>query len=370
MCEGEYCGLVVVCSWPMPGEVLERYAKFRQRLVEEMPPEAYVYPGSTLHCTVATLRSFLHGPLDAGARERLLPVLQAASAQSDWPRGPFRLRMRPPTLEGSAGIFHYEDVDGAVAKMRECLRVAVAAHGGCAAIGSDRSNGRPVPGGPAGDPAPHLPDIIHSTVLRWSREPPDRAAARAAFARAAATWEPAEVLVPRCCAVYERVPYMHLPAGGDHVWWSSDFAALAAPAAAEAKGRKRCLPCSEVSQADLLSVEGIAAAAASLPLWSVVRRYRGEGTRLERSFVARNFQAALRFLNEAGAVAEELSHHPDFHLTNYREVSVVVSTHKVGGLTAADVELARLLDERVKVDYSPKWLKEHPEAQATAFVAS
>ena len=31
-----------------------------------------------------------------------------------------------------------------------------------------------------------------------------------------------------------------------------------------------------------------------------------------------------------------------------------------------DIELAKALDEGVKIAYSPKWLKEHPEASDTA----
>ena len=59
-------------------------------------------------------------------------------------------------------------------------------------------------------------------------------------------------------------------------------------------------------------------------------------------------------------------HHPDLHITGYRNVEVVLWTHAVGGLTENDLIMAELIDQGVKVAYSPKWLREHPEAAATA----
>lgn len=39
-----------------------------------------------------------------------------------------------------------------------------------------------------------------------------------------------------------------------------------------------------------------------------------------RRFTARNFVAAMRFLNEVAELAERETHHPDFHLTSFRRV--------------------------------------------------
>ena len=76
--------------------------------------EAYVYPGSTLHCTVCAFRAFTLGALldEEKAVERWLAVLQRARASEKWPKGSFRLLMGRPTLEGSAGIFRYDDLAG------------------------------------------------------------------------------------------------------------------------------------------------------------------------------------------------------------------------------------------------------------------
>ena len=87
---------------------------------------------------------------------------------------------------------------------------------------------------------------------------------------------------------------------------------------------------------------------------------------LVRTFTAKNFQAALDSINEMGVIAEREGHHPDFHLTNYRDVQVEIFTHKLDGLTMNDFVLAKQLTEEVSVVYSPKWLKSHPEAQHTS----
>ena len=49
---GEYCGLVLVCSWPMPDSVQAAYAAFAEKLTRAMPSAAYVYPSTSLHCTL------------------------------------------------------------------------------------------------------------------------------------------------------------------------------------------------------------------------------------------------------------------------------------------------------------------------------
>ena len=87
---------------------------------------------------------------------------------------------------------------------------------------------------------------------------------------------------------------------------------------------------------------------------------------LYRNFTAKHFQAALDAINAMGAVAEAESHHPNFHLTNYRDVLVEIWTHKLGGVTENDLVLAQELDVRVRIEYSPKWLQAHPEASGTA----
>lgn len=76
------------------------------------------------------------------------------------------------------------------------------------------------------------------------------------------------------------------------------------------------------------------------------------------AFTCRNFKAAMAFLNAAAEIAEnpDMNHHPDLHLTSYRNVTVRIYTHSAGGLTRHDFKLAAALDT-IEVDYSPAWLK-------------
>lgn len=78
---------------------------------------------------------------------------------------------------------------------------------------------------------------------------------------------------------------------------------------------------------------------------------------LSRSFRARNWKCAIAFINAVSELAEEAQHHPDLHLTNWRDVYLELSTHSKGGLTQLDIELAKKIDT-IPVDYSKQWLDE------------
>ena len=119
--------------------------------------------------------------------------------------------------------------------------------------------------------------------------------------------------------------------------------------------------CCQLSNTPLLLPEQRDAYLKALPLWSLA----DDGKSIQRSFTARNFVAAQDFFNRVGQLAEAETHHPDFHLTNYRDVRLVLSTHAVRGLTQPDCILAAKIDA-IEVDYSPKWLEAHPEAKDTA----
>lgn len=122
-----------------------------------------------------------------------------------------------------------------------------------------------------------------------------------------------------------------------------------------AEEAKRCLPCEGLTET--LSEAKVAEMMEGRSLWTL-----SEEGRMVRSFTARNFMAALAFINAAGEIAEREGHHPDLHITSYRDVTVELYTHSLGGLSENDFILAGLLDE-IPVRYSPKWLREHPEAK-------
>ena len=57
-----------------------------------------------------------------------------------------------------------------------------------------------------------------------------------------------------------------------------------------------------------------------------------------------DFAAALAALNALAEIAEEENHHPDLTISDYRCLTVSLTTHDAGGLTANDFVVARRAD--------------------------
>mmetsp|Transcript_37573 Transcript_37573/g.94964 ORF Transcript_37573/g.94964 Transcript_37573/m.94964 type:complete len:199 (-) Transcript_37573:241-837(-) len=107
-----------------------------------------------------------------------------------------------------------------------------------------------------------------------------------------------------------------------------------------------------------LSDEAVSQHIAAFPSWEL-----NEGrTMISKRFVAKNYVAAVTFFNAVMELAEKETHHPDLHLTNYRNVQVDMWTHSIGGLALPDFILAAKIDE-LEVEYSPKWLREQQAKQ-------
>ena len=120
----------------------------------------------------------------------------------------------------------------------------------------------------------------------------------------------------------------------------------------------KCVPCESLDKSHLLSTEQIEEDISMMPLWRL-----NEDGKLTRRYTAKNFQCAMDSLNEIGKIAERENHHPDLHLTSYRDVEIILYTHSLGGLTQNDIAVAKMIDAEVNIEYSPKWLKSHPEAK-------
>lgn len=70
-----------------------------------------------------------------------------------------------------------------------------------------------------------------------------------------------------------------------------------------------------------------------------------DGDRLTKTYERRGFKGAVRLVNRIADAANEMNHHPDLHLERYRLVRVVLTTHRIGGISDADIALARRIDE-------------------------
>lgn len=128
----------------------------------------------------------------------------------------------------------------------------------------------------------------------------------------------------------------------------------------------KCVPCSGLDDSAKLSLEEAKTELVSLGgVWTLEESQDGILS-LSRKFTAKNFQSALDAINDIGVIAETESHHPNLHLTNYREVEVEIYTHKLNGLTRNDFILAAKINNEVKIVYSPKWLRENPSAEPTS----
>ncbi len=79
--------------------------------------------------------------------------------------------------------------------------------------------------------------------------------------------------------------------------------------------------------------------ASRLPGWQVT----ADGCALERSFTFKDFAAAWGFMAQVALRAERADHHPDWS-NSYNRVTIRLTSHDAGGLTARDVALARAID--------------------------
>ena len=66
-----------------------------------------------------------------------------------------------------------------------------------------------------------------------------------------------------------------------------------------------------------------------------------------KNFIFKDFKEALAFMVKAGAVAEELNHHPNWSNT-YNKVNIQLTTHDAGGVTEKDFELAERIESILK----------------------
>ncbi len=86
-----------------------------------------------------------------------------------------------------------------------------------------------------------------------------------------------------------------------------------------------------------LSGDEIQAALGDLPGWEA-----GEGE-IRKRFELADFRAAVAFVVRIAFEAEAADHHPDLDI-RYRRVTVALSTHSEGGVTAKDLALALAIE--------------------------
>jgi 4a-hydroxytetrahydrobiopterin dehydratase len=66
------------------------------------------------------------------------------------------------------------------------------------------------------------------------------------------------------------------------------------------------------------------------------------GQEIRRTWAFADFKAAMAFVNRVAGLADAADHHPDIDI-RYSKVTLVLSTHDAGGLTARDFALAEAI---------------------------
>jgi 4a-hydroxytetrahydrobiopterin dehydratase len=79
---------------------------------------------------------------------------------------------------------------------------------------------------------------------------------------------------------------------------------------------------------------------ADVPGWELAE----DGKAIRRVVKCDHFLGAVGLIQRIALIAEADDHHPDLHLTNYRRLTIELSTHAIGGLSENDFILAAKLN--------------------------
>ncbi len=112
-----------------------------------------------------------------------------------------------------------------------------------------------------------------------------------------------------------------------------------------ALAQKKCLPCEGIGAA--FTKEQAEGYLKKIVNWAI----SSDGKEISRELIMKNFMAAVNFIQQVAKIAEEENHHPNIHLTGYRKLKIVLSTHALNGLTENDFILA------AKINLLPAELK-------------
>ena len=68
-----------------------------------------------------------------------------------------------------------------------------------------------------------------------------------------------------------------------------------------------------------------------------------EGNAVTKTFAFKKFADGISFVQRIAAAADAADHHPDIDI-RYTKIRIALSTHDAGGITAADMKLAREIE--------------------------
>ncbi len=97
---------------------------------------------------------------------------------------------------------------------------------------------------------------------------------------------------------------------------------------------KKCQPCEGIGKP--FDQDQTTEHIKQVPNWQIESNGKG----IYREYVIKNFMTAVNFIGQVAEIAEGEDHHPDIHLTGYRNLRIDLSTHAIGGLSENDFIVA------------------------------
>ena len=108
---------------------------------------------------------------------------------------------------------------------------------------------------------------------------------------------------------------------------------------------KKCVPCE--GDVEAFTVEHSRKQLELLPVWNL----SVDGKWIHRKIVFKNFLQSVACINNIADLAEAEAHHPDLHLTGYRNLEIAISTHAIDGLSENDFILASKIDALIANEF-------------------
>ncbi|CAF5215777.1 unnamed protein product [Rotaria magnacalcarata] len=204
----ETFGLIICALFHQPKPI--QFANFYQQLIEQLQANfdddekqsVYLYPIAPLHITIATLHSFKHEvPQDPEACLKHWNECFTKLKQSAKPK-PIILTLDSINLSKAAGYFLFHDTNNSMKHIRQSIRDTC--------IPED------------GQPPLHIPNIVHTSFIRFIKQPNDPKKLEEKFHRVCKELlkEQNEIRfdIDEICLAFEAHPYMHIDCDEFHIF--------------------------------------------------------------------------------------------------------------------------------------------------------
>lgn len=103
--------------------------------------------------------------------------------------------------------------------------------------------------------------------------------------------------------------------------------------------QKKCLPCE--GGVPVIEAGQAQSYLDTTPQWNL----SDDAKWVCRKVGCKNFAEVMGLVNQIADLAESEGHHPDLHITGYRQLKIDLTTHAIGGLSENDFILAAKIDQ-------------------------